>query len=160
MQDLFPRVEFTNTTPGNNFYSWNFGDSTGSTDYSPYHEYTRVGTFNVLLVVTNLHGCIDSVWSRVEVEQGTAIYLPNSFTPNDDGSNDIYRPVYYNQRTIKADIFNRWGELVFESQDLLKGWDGYYRGQLSQQDVYVYQCWIRFVDNHETERMGDLTLFR
>jgi gliding motility-associated-like protein len=57
-------------------------------------------------------------------------------------------------------IYNRWGELVFESLDINTGWDGYYRGQLSQQDVYIYQLWIRFVDDKEIEKKGDLTLFR
>jgi gliding motility-associated-like protein len=57
-------------------------------------------------------------------------------------------------------IYNRWGELVFESNDVRIGWDGYYRGRLSQQDVYVYHMNIRFVDDKVVERRGDITLFR
>jgi len=57
-------------------------------------------------------------------------------------------------------IWNRWGELVFESDDVMRGWDGYYRGQLSQQDVYVYRMEVRFVDDRTAERTGDLTLLR
>lgn len=57
-------------------------------------------------------------------------------------------------------IYNRWGELIFESTDVRRGWDGNYRGQPSPQDAYVYQLWVRFVDGREVERNGDITLLR
>ena len=57
-------------------------------------------------------------------------------------------------------IFNRWGELVFESTDISLGWDGFYRGELSPQDVYVVQTWVRFIDGKQLTKLSDLTLFR
>jgi gliding motility-associated-like protein len=63
-------------------------------------------------------------------------------------------------KEFRMRIFNRWGELVFESDDVMKGWDGYYRNQLSPQDVYVVQTWVRFVDDKEVQKLTDLTLFR
>jgi large repetitive protein len=63
-------------------------------------------------------------------------------------------------KDFKMRIYDRWGELVFESTDITVGWDGYYRGELSQQDVYAVQVWVRFIDDREVERLGDLTLIR
>ena len=63
-------------------------------------------------------------------------------------------------KDFRMRVFNRWGELVFESHDIKQGWDGYYKGKISPQDVYVYQVWVRFTDNKEVQRTGDLTLFR
>ena len=57
-------------------------------------------------------------------------------------------------------VFNRWGELVFESDDIKRGWDGWYKGRPIQQDVYAYQVWVRFLDGKEITRLGDITLFR
>jgi gliding motility-associated-like protein len=57
-------------------------------------------------------------------------------------------------------VFNRWGELIFESDDVRIGWDGYYRGQLSPQDVYVVQTWVKFLEGKEVQKLSDLTLFR
>jgi gliding motility-associated-like protein len=99
------------------------------------------------------------------------ITIPNAFTPNPNGgsggsfdpndlSNDVFYPFVRFVKNFRMRVFNRWGELVFESNDIRQGWDGYYKGKLSQQDVYVYQLWVRFVDNKEVQRMGDITLFR
>ena len=75
-------------------------------------------------------------------------------------SNDVFYPFVRFVKDFRMRIWNRWGELVFESDDVMRGWDGYYRGQLSQQDVYVYRMEVRFVDDRTAERTGDLTLLR
>ncbi len=81
------------------------------------------------------------------------------YDPNDLG-NDVFYAFVRFVKDFRMRIFNRWGELIFESEDARIGWDGYYRDQLSPQDVYVVQTWIRFVDDKEVQKLTDLTLFR
>jgi len=72
----------------------------------------------------------------------------------------VFYPFVRFVKDFRMRIFNRWGELIFESTDLNVGWDGYYRGVISPQDVYVVQTWFRFVDGKTVEKLSDLTLFR
>jgi gliding motility-associated-like protein len=107
----------------------------------------------------------------VEITPIYDITIPNVFTPNPNGSNggyydpedlsnDVFYPFVEHVEEFNMRIYNRWGELIFESEDISTGWDGYYRGQLSPQDAYVYQVWVRFVDGKEEVRTGDVTLMR
>jgi gliding motility-associated-like protein len=116
-------------------------------------------------------GCVDSVSHRVTITPVYDINFPTAFTPNPNGgnggvwdpndlSNDVFYPFARFVDDFRMRIFNRWGELVFESDDIRRGWDGFYRGQLSPQDVYVVQAWFRFVDGKEIDKLTDLTLFR
>ncbi|MDQ3193114.1 MAG: gliding motility-associated C-terminal domain-containing protein [Bacteroidota bacterium] len=99
------------------------------------------------------------------------ILVPTAFTPNSSGpSGGSYNPnsldnTVFFPYTVGVDdfhmmIFNRWGELIFETFDLKIGWDGYYRGQLSKQDVYVWKINARFNDNRVFSKAGDVTLLR
>ena len=99
------------------------------------------------------------------------LVFPNAFTPNDlgpsDGSyepdqlnNDIFFPIQKGVQEYKLQIFNRWGELIFQSEDVNIGWDGYYRGELCKQDVYVWKVRALFSDGEEIEKAGDVTLLR
>lgn len=165
-------IQFTDLSTGAiNSWQWIFGDGGMSVDPSPFHHYMEPGVWNVSLTVTDGHGCSGTVDHPVTINPIYDITIPNAFTPNPNGgsggsydpydlSNDVFYPFIRFVKDFRMRIFNRWGELVFESDDIRVGWDGYYRGQLSQQDVYVYQIWVRFVDNHEMQRRGDLTLFR
>ncbi len=165
-------VQFTDLSTGAvSGWTWSFGDGGISASPSPTYHFMEPGTWNVMLQVTDAHGCTGSAEHVVKVNPVYDITFPNAFTPNPNGgggglfnpadlSNDVFYPFIRFVKDFRLRIFNRWGELVFESNDVKRGWDGYYRGQLSQQDVYVYQLWVRFVDNKEAQRMGDLTLFR
>lgn len=167
-----PTVQFTDGSAGSiNAYAWAFGDGDTSSTDDPSHTYTDIGTYTVQLTVTDVNGCTDNAVNSIEILPVYDVTIPNAFTPDPSGgnggaydptdlSNNVFYPFVRFVKDFKMRIWNRWGELVFESDDIKKGWDGYYRGQLSQQDVYVYRVWIRFVDDREAERMGDLTLFR
>lgn len=167
-----PTVEFTNASTGNiNGYLWQFGDGDTSATDNPTHTFTDVGDFVVQLTVTDVNGCTDMASATIQTLPIYDIDIPNAFTPNPNGggggiydptdlSNDVFYPFVRFVKDFKMRIWNRWGELVFESNELNRGWDGWYKGQLSPQDVYVYRAWFRFVDDREAEKMGDLTLFR
>jgi gliding motility-associated-like protein len=158
--DLFPHVEFTNLTTGNNLYAWDFGDGTASQEFSPYHDFTSYGVYQVLLVATSPEGCMDSAWQRIEVEQGSGLYIPNSFTPNQDGDNDVFRPVCYNMKSIYAEIFNRWGELIYKWNGTEGGWSGSTNGQLAPIDVYVYKLNATDINGRTKYYQGHVNLVR
>jgi gliding motility-associated-like protein len=104
----------------------------------------------------------------VTVRNGGIIKMPNAFTPvrggsagSDAGSgiNDVFAPGYHaGLKSYKLYIFNKWGELLFESKDVRIGWDGYYRGKLCQEDVYVFKVIAQGADGNTEEIIGDLTL--
>lgn len=152
-------------------WNWDLGDGTWAVTPDATHSYASPNTWPVTLQVTDANGCTASITHNVMVKPIYDITIPNAFTPNPNGSNNgyydptdlnnnVFYPFVKYVKDYRIRIFNRWGELVFESEDILQGWDGHYRGRLSPQDVYVYQMWVRFVDNHEEQRVGDLTLIR
>lgn len=165
-------VQFTDQSTGAiSSWDWSFGDGGISIDPDPAYHFLEPGTWEVSLQVTTDHGCTSTVDHVVTINPVYDVTIPNAFTPNPNGgsgggfdpmdlSNDVFYPFIRFVKDFRMRVFNRWGELVFESDDIKRGWDGYYKGHLSQQDVYVYQIWVRFVDNKEVQRTGDITLFR
>ncbi|MEO7081660.1 MAG: PKD domain-containing protein, partial [Flavobacteriales bacterium] len=165
-------IQFIDQSTGSiSTWDWSFGDGGISIDPDPAYHYLEPGTWQVSLHVTDDHGCTSSVDHIVKVNPVYDITIPNAFTPNPHGgsgggfnpmdlSNDVFYPFIRFVKDFRMRVFNRWGELVFESNDIERGWDGYYKGHISQQDVYIYQVWVRFVDNKEVQRTGDITLFR
>ncbi len=155
-------------------YSWDFGDSTGSSEKNPWHKYENPGTYNVTLWVTSVDGCIDSATLKtpINVEWKTGfIKYPNVFKWNRSGPTGgiwkegvypemdcVFRPFFENVIDYKLQIFNRWGTLIYESNDLSKGWDGYYGdGNLAIQGVYVWKAKGQFADGTYFNQVGDVT---
>jgi gliding motility-associated-like protein len=108
---------------------------------------------------------VDAVYASVS----GMIDFPNAFTPNTSGAsggaydpfgfdNDVFFPMHRGVAEYQLQIFNKWGELLFESTDVYKGWDGYYRGILCRQDVYAWKVKARFADGQKYENAGDVTL--
>ncbi|MCB0760495.1 MAG: PKD domain-containing protein [Flavobacteriales bacterium] len=152
-------------------YLWDFHDGTTSTEFNPIHYYQEEGLYDISLIAYNEYGCTDTflVAEAVHAKALGSIEFPNAFTPNTGNSsggvydpwafnNDIFFPVYYGVVEYQLQIFNKWGELLFESSDPKVGWDGYYRGQLCREDVYAWKAWVRFVDGEEIKQAGDVTL--
>ena len=158
-----------NQTSGASIYNWNFGDGGTSTEFSPEHEYGSVGVFKIQLIATSKYSCSDTAYG--EVTTSTDFVFPNVFTPNTSGSsggaydphdlsNDVFFPYTSGVIKYKLEVFNRWGELIFESNDINIGWDGYYRGQLCQQDVYIWKAYLKLNNGKEFNKTGDVTLLR
>lgn len=165
----YDSLKCTNQSFGANSYNWSFGDGGTSTLTHPSHMYNSVGNFQIQLVATTQYGCSDTAFA--EVTTTTNITFPNAFTPNENGpnggsytfgdlTNDVFFPYTSGVIDFKMQIFNRWGELIFESLDIKQGWDGYYRGKLCQQDVYVWKAFIKFNNGKTFNKSGDVTLLR
>jgi gliding motility-associated-like protein len=163
------QVYFLNLSTNATIYAWDFGDGTTSTDFSPYHFYETLGWHPVTLIANNEFNCPDSfrVEQAVLGNVDSQIAFPNAFTPTANGpsggywtvnemfNNDIFFPIYKGVDEFEMQIFNRWGELLFETKDVRQGWDGYYRGQICQQDVYVWRVKVTFLDGGELSDMAD-----
>ncbi len=155
---------FTNFSNGAVLYKWIFGDGdslvTTKKDTVVSHLYNASGTFNVCLIATNQFGCEDTVCQPVDVIIVPLVDVPNAFTPNGDGVNDVINVKAFGIQTMDWKIFNRWGKQVYQGSNAKIGWDGRVNGQLQPQDVYVYVLDVTFTDGTKYRKKGDITLLR
>src|SRR4030095_9088605 len=117
-------VRFINTSLYSNTVQWDFGDNQLSNQINPYHAYTDTGTFIIMLIVTSQHGCIDTAYGDVIVKPDFSFYVPNVFTPNHDGVNEVFAGVGIGVKESTMYIYDRWGEIIFQSNSLETPWDG------------------------------------
>jgi len=166
-------TEFTNLTTGAVTYNWQFGDGETSDVFSPSHIYITAGEYVVTLIATSNRGCKDTfdLPEKIIALEESSVEVPNAFTPNPSGSpgtifdpldksNDIFHPNIKGVERYTLSIYSRWGELLFETRDPLEGWDGYYKGKLCTQDVYVWKINAKFLDGKIFDKTGDLLLVR
>ncbi len=133
-------VYFQNKSIGADFYNWNFGDTFFGTNFNPTHLFQDTGTFVIELAVETEHACYDTVYHTVRVNPVVSIYIPNSFTPNGDGVNDVFFFKNYGmvEEGMLFRIFDRWGTLIYQTNKF-QPWDGTYKGEVVLEDTYVYQ---------------------
>ena len=153
-------LQFTNLSSGANIFRWDFGDGTIKTDRDPTHIYQQEGYYTVCLRVTNEYGCPDTTCKTVHGNVIPLVDVPSGFSPNGDGANDIVRVLGYGIETMTFQIYNRWGELVFKTNDLYQGWDGTYKGEPQEMDVYGYLLDVKFFDGSTKLKKGNITLLR
>ncbi len=135
-------VSFNDITKGSAEYYWDFGDGSVSHEMNPVHRYPKNGEYLISLILNRETPCYDSAALMINYESplGEVLFIPNTFTPNGDGLNDFFTPSLFRPcDTYELTIFNRWGEKVFESNDVAHmEWDGRYKGEPMPDDVYVY----------------------
>ena len=150
-------------------YEWSFGNETTSTLKDPQVRLNTIGETLIQLIAISERGCRDT--SDMVIKTSADLVFPNAFTPNPNFSsggqydvtslnNDVFFPYTSGVLEYDLQIFNRWGELIFESKDVHTGWDGYYRGKLSQQGVYVWKAHVKLGDGRVFNQSGNLTLIR
>ena len=120
------------------------------------------GTYWIKLIVTTDKGCKDSSMKKVVIGPDIIIFVPDAFTPDNAGPNEnnTFRPYVINNKTYEMLIFNRWGEKMYETTDLTKGWDGNYKGQPAQDGVYVYKMIVTSLEDKVFQYNGTFTLIR
>jgi len=153
--EFYPVFQFSNLSTFASAYEWNFGDGNTSVQDHPLHRYAGVGQYQVQLIANNMHNCPDTTHMMVTVNPEFTFYVPNAFTPDGDGINDAFFGLGNNVVEVHMMVFDRWGELIFESDSQNAQWDGTYRGSEAKEDVYVYRFKIRdihgsvhFLDGH------------
>jgi gliding motility-associated-like protein len=157
-------IQFTNASRNATDYTWAFGDGDKSADVNPNHQYRRTGTYTVCLEARN-RGCKDTICKDVAADVLTGAELPTAFSPNGDGSNDHF---YVRGGAIESSslkIFNRWGQLVFESENAppnnpAYGWNGNFKGKEQEMEVYGWVLNVTFIDGTTAQRKGNVTLLR
>jgi gliding motility-associated-like protein len=164
---LDPTIIFTDKSTdayGIASWLWTFGDplDVPSVQQNPTYKYPDTGTYCATLRVTNIHGCMDSITECLVISPVFTLYIPDAFSPNADGKNDIFLAQGTFVHNFKMYIFDRWGMLLFTSDDIYKGWPGTVHNgtKLCQEDTYVYliTCQDNFDNNHSY--IGKVTLLR
>lgn len=144
---LEPTVNFYNASSNATSFIWRFGDGNTATTVNAEHTYSEANPYIVSLYATNSFGCADSTWQYLTVRPEFDIYVPNAFTPDGDEHNNVFNPKSYglSDEDYTFQIFNRWGELIFESHDPEMGWDGKHNGEMKSQ-VGVFSWVVYFKD--------------
>lgn len=163
-----PVVDFHNTSLYADSYVWNFGSYTQSTEVNPTIAfYPEPEIYNTELIAHTVKGCTDTVRQSVEIEDKLVFYVPNAFTPDQNKFNEDFIPVFtsgYDPKSYVMYIYNRWGELVFETQDVNVGWSGTYgadRNRKVKEGVYVWKIHFN-TTRHDEKKVytGHVTLLR
>ncbi len=161
-----PVFTFTNLSVGASNFLWDFGApdqaNNQTTFANPIHYYSMPGNYIVTLVAINEFGCEDRISKEIHVTPDYALYIPNAFTPDGNGVNDIFQPkgVGLLETPYKMYIYDRWGEIIFTSENFLEGWDGRVKqtGKLAKQDVYIYKIIVEDLIHREHQFIGHVTL--
>lgn len=155
MTEIDPTTTMINTSVGAVDYEWTFGDGGTSTLENPTHEYSdAIANYVIVLTAITEHGCIDTAEAVVVVEEELIYYVPNTFTPDGDGFNEEFKPQFtsgFDRDTYHLYIFNRWGQLVFESKDVDYGWNGSFAGEIAQDGTYTWKIEFKSLDRDEPQ---------
>jgi gliding motility-associated-like protein len=163
---LNPVISFTDqSTPGGlSVWNWDFGDGNTSSVPSPTNTYSDTGTYVVTLSVADTNGCSDTIIKTVDILPDYIFFTPNTFTPNGDGINDLFMPAGRGilETGYHFFIYNRWGDLLFETNDINEGWDGKANtgGKTVQADVYVWLIITKDINRRPHQYTGHVTLLK
>ncbi len=167
--DREPIISFTDNSVTPTSWNWLFDDPISGTEnisnmQNPFHIYRQAGIYQPSLVVTNSYGCTDTAIASVTIYEPISFYIPNAFTPDGDGLNDYFEPkgLNFDESTYQIFIYNRWGNLVFQSNDFNEHWDGTDKktGQKSPADVYSYVIRFKNYKGDLKKYVGSITLIR
>jgi gliding motility-associated-like protein len=155
-------INFTNQSIGTISNTWDFGDGGTSIGYHESHTYSDTGHYNVTLDVVNSYGCTDTTTGLIIINDMFFLFVPNSFTPNGDSYNNVFKPIVsgHDIHRYTLYIYDRWGEILFESHNSEVGWDGTYKGTISQDGVYVWKIDLWTHNNIRKEYIGHVNLLR
>ena len=155
-----PTVQLMDYSTDGSKWDWDFGDHKTSIERNPFHTYSDTGTFVITQIVINDHSCTDTAKVPVRINTDPGMFIPNVFTPNNDELNDVFVPVGKGIADFHMLIFDRWGNLVFETNDFNNGWNGRRNGadEVMKQDVYIYRILVKDVLKKTTNYTGSILL--
>jgi gliding motility-associated-like protein len=160
-------VQFTDQSQGQNLseFTW-YLQSLQTHEVKKYNgtQYSVLlkdaGNYVMALVVKNSFGCADTTVKSLVVEEDFLIFVPNAFTPNQDSKNEVFVPVLRGEKKYTLQIFNRWGDLIYEGDQTSSGWDGTYKGEVCKQDVYTWRLNVSAKNGQNKLLTGSVSLYR
>jgi gliding motility-associated-like protein len=155
---LTPFVEIIDESTLGYKWKYDFGDNTTSTDQNPSHNYPQVGKYKVEQVVESEFGCLDSTYRIIEVNNVYTLYIPNSFTPNNDGLNDEFISVGIGIVEFSIVIYDRWGKMIFSADDMNKSWNGMINTEYAKEDTYFYLVKARDIFKKQHSITGQVSV--
>ncbi|RYM32374.1 hypothetical protein ERX46_13915 [Brumimicrobium glaciale] len=170
--NIYNKVDFINESTGATNYEWDFGDESFSNEINPTHEYSvnsikEKAIFDLELIATSNLGCKDTFNLDLPFFEELVYFIPNTFTPDGNKFNETFRPIFttgFDPLDYKLEIFNRWGEMIFESNDAYYGWDGSYGSSnviFAPEGVYVWKISYKILrDDENAEIVGSVNLIR
>ncbi|QNR87002.1 gliding motility-associated C-terminal domain-containing protein [Pedobacter riviphilus] len=154
-------ITFLNHSRNADYFEWSFGDDEISSDYQPTHVYQKKGNYTVILKAFTNNGCVDIfTLHNLMVLDGSELQIPNSFSPNGDGINDLLNINVSNLKRFNFKIFNRYGDEVFFTTNIFDSWDGTWRNKPVPVGAYYYVLNGTNVFNQEVRFTGSITLIR
>jgi PKD repeat protein len=166
-------IRFLNYSTDAVRYRWDFGDGKTSNEFEPDHKYMKYGNYNLKLIAWSNFGCSDTMLVKNAFSgSGCFIEFPNAFIPGTEGpvggyysiksdeSARIFHPTTSGVAEYHLKIFSKLGILIFESNDINIGWDGYFKGQLCEPGVYIWKVRGAFKNGEPFVKMGDITLLK
>ncbi len=161
VQELGLPISFSNTSTDGSTVSYTFGDGNTSTEDNPIHTYASIGDYEVCITAINpLGGCEDIFCESVTVDETWKIELPNAFSPNGDGVNDVLYLRGFGMQDIELQLFDRWGQLVFTTTSFEEGWDGTFKDKFQEIEVVVYKLTAKTLGGESIQRSGNVTVLR
>ncbi len=155
------QFQFTNQSLFASTYLWSFGDGNNSFEVNPSYTYTTGGSFYVTLYAFNDNGCADTItYGPLILLADGDVFIPNTFTPNDDQQNDFFKVYGTGITSIHLWIYDRWGEKLYEELSESPSWNGVYQNTKLNLGVYIYQVEIIRYDGSVLWKKGDVTLLR
>jgi len=151
-------ITFENQTTNGDTYEWWFGDGNTSTMVHPNNQYSVPGDYEITLVARDEKGCLDTISKIITLLEEVYLYIPNAFTPDGNRFNNTFSVSAIGVTDLNIKIFNRWGEFIYESNDVNFEWDGYYKGQLVRDGTYVWKISYRTINDDELEIQGHVTV--
>jgi gliding motility-associated-like protein len=157
-----PDIYFNDLSGGATIVSWTwfFGDGDSSQAQYPIHTYLDTGLYYPHLAVVSNKGCWNIKWDVLYIAPECLIYVPNAFTPNGDNTNDTFAPKGEGIYDFSMHIYDRWGNLMYHTTDITKGWDGTKGGTALEQDTYAWKIEIRNYKGEPKQLSGTVTLFK
>lgn len=143
-------ITFENQSQNAVSYIWDFGDGNTDTFPHPSNTYEQPGTYNITLIAIDEKGCTDTIVKPINIEEEWYIYIPNTFTPDGDRFNNDFHVSTVGISALEIEIYNRWGERIFSSNDLNFQWDGTYLGLYVPDGTYTYS--VNFITNSGRDR--------
>lgn len=153
-------THFVNQSTAATNYIWSFGDGDSSTEANPQHLFNASGDYKVCLQASNEAGCSADTCMIIQAVIKPLLAVPSAFTPSKPGANSRIFVEGFGIGEIQWTIYNRWGQQVFQTNNISVGWDGTFNGKLQPMDVYAYTLEAVFTDGTKIRKTGDITLLR